>query len=69
LREKLGKQTFSKIRDADLMDGSRLMWDFETAKIGFSGDNQNFSIDLPREVEIKDNEGLGIKDYIMTMSR
>ena len=69
LRKKLGDQTFSKIRKADLIDGSKLMWDFETAKIGFSGDNQNFSIDLPREVGIKDDDALGIKDYAMTMSR
>jgi hypothetical protein len=67
LRKKLGNENFQKIRKSEFIPGSRLMWDFESAKMFFDGDNQQIYISIPQEVGIENDETMGIKDYDMKM--
>jgi hypothetical protein len=62
LRQKLGEENFRKIKKERFDAGSRLMRDFELARVAFSGDKQQSYAHIPHEVGIMHDEALDIID-------
>jgi molecular chaperone DnaK (HSP70) len=68
LKSWLGEEAFNLIPEQKLRHGSRLMNDFELAKNGFSGVEDDMEVQLPRECGIEDDEEKGIEDYSLTIN-
>ena len=63
LRQKLGREKFRKIRREWLNAGSRMMKDFEGAKISFEGDDQTMSfVVMPPDIGAKDDPAIDVVD-------
>ncbi|KAH0545470.1 hypothetical protein FGG08_000471 [Glutinoglossum americanum] len=62
LKEKLGDQYFNKIPADQREIGSKLMKEFNTAKMAFRNENDDYYVSLPRAVGIDDDLGRGIQD-------
>jgi hypothetical protein len=63
LRRKLGNEKFQKIQKKLLNAGSRLMNDFEIAKISFEGDDQISFVWMPPEIGDANDPALDMVDH------
>ncbi|KAH0564764.1 hypothetical protein GP486_001847 [Trichoglossum hirsutum] len=68
LREKLGPKTMELIPPEKLREGSRIIREFEAAKMSFSGDTMKAYLTIPREAKIDDDPSLGIEDGDMLIT-
>jgi molecular chaperone DnaK (HSP70) len=71
LKNWIGEEAYKKIPPAKLRHGNRLMDDFETYKMNFTGteEGEEFQVILPRECDIADDDDKSIEDYTLTFTR
>ena len=69
LKNWIGDEAYTKIPPAKLRHGNRLMDDFETYKMGFSGAEEDFQLMLPRECGIEEDDDKNIEDFTLSFTR
>jgi hypothetical protein len=62
LEKKLGEKTFAMIPNERLKEGSRLLREFEAAKMAFNGGACKLYVPIPREAKVDDDPARGIED-------
>lgn len=69
LKTWIGEEAYNKIPSEKLRHGNRLMDAFETYKMGFSGEPEEFQLMLPRECGIEDDDERNIEDFMLNFTR
>jgi hypothetical protein len=65
----IGTEAYRKIPTLKTRHGSPLMNSFETAKMHFSGDEEDVEVTLPKECGINYDEAKNIDDKVLTIKR
>jgi hypothetical protein len=68
LERRIGSEAFKLIPVAKTRHGSALMNAFETAKINYNGNDDNFEVTLPKECGIEDDEEKRIEGRELTIT-
>lgn len=67
MKKWIGEERYNKIPDEKVRHGAPLLTSFEQNKYYFSGSEDDFTITLPRECGIQDDEELNVDERVLTM--
>jgi hypothetical protein len=68
MTEKLGDKVMERIQPEKLREGSKIVKEFEAAKMSFDGTPCKFYMTIPREAKVDDDPGKGIVDGELIMT-
>ncbi|KAH8898759.1 actin-like ATPase domain-containing protein [Thozetella sp. PMI_491] len=69
LEKWIGEERYNRIPKPKTRHGSPMINTFETAKMQFSGDDDDIPITLPSEIGIRDDDALKIEDGVLSLDR